>query len=159
MAPLTEQYRTRPVQRRDMSEEKGPTTGAQRSEGAVPRMRILVVDDNVDSAESLAVLLRLVGHEARTVFDGRQVLVAAEAYRPELVLLDIGLPGIDGYELARRLRLEPWAGQTKLVALTGYATEEDRRKAEAAGFDHHLVKPVEFETLCRLLEGLGTIKE
>jgi CheY-like chemotaxis protein len=159
MAPLTEQYRTRPVQRCDMSEEKGPTTGAQKTQSAVPRRRILVVDDNVDSAESLAVLLRLVGHEARTVFDGRQVLAAVEDYRPELVLLDIGLPGIDGYELARRLRLEPWAGQTKLVALTGYATEEDRSKAQAAGFDHHLVKPVDFQSLYRLVEGLGATKE
>jgi CheY-like chemotaxis protein len=117
--------------------------------------RILVVDDNRDAAESLALLLRLVGHDVRVVYDALQVVPMAETYRPELVLLDIGLPGMDGYKVAQRLRLEPWARQTTLVALTGYAGEEDRRLAESAGFDHHVVKPVDFDTLRKLLAGLG----
>ncbi len=119
-----------------------------------PRRRILVLDDNRDSAESLAMLLRLVGHDVRTVHDGRQALVVAEIYGPDLVLLDIGLPGMDGYEVARRLRAQPWIGQTKLVALTGFGGEEDRRQAQSAGLDHHLVKPVDLDALRELLAAL-----
>ena len=89
-----------------------------------PRRRILVVDDNRDAAESLAMLLRLIGHDVRTVHDALKVLATAEIYRPELIVLDIGLPGMDGYEVARRLRKQPWSSQTKLVALTGYAGVE-----------------------------------
>jgi CheY-like chemotaxis protein len=118
------------------------------------RRRILVLDDNRDSAESLAMLLRLVGHDVRTVHDGRQALVVAEIYGPDLVLLDIGLPGMDGYEVARRLRAQPWIGQTNLVALTGFGGEEDRRQAQSAGLDHHLVKPVDFDALRELLAAL-----
>jgi PAS domain S-box-containing protein len=118
------------------------------------RRRILLVDDNKDSADSLAMLLRLWGHDVRTVADGREALAVAPAYRPDLVLLDIGLPGLDGYEVARRLRTEPWIGQTVLVALTGYASDEDRRQARAAGFAHHMVKPVDFDALRRLLAAL-----
>jgi CheY-like chemotaxis protein len=112
------------------------------------------VDDNKDSAESLAMLLRLLGNDVRTVHDGRQALVVAAAYQPDLVLLDIGLPGIDGYEVARRLRSEPWTGNTTLVALTGYGGEDDRRQAQAAGFAHHLLKPVDFDSLHGLLAAL-----
>jgi two-component system, sensor histidine kinase len=119
-----------------------------------PKRRILVVDDNRDAAESLAILLRMLGHDVRTVYDGPQAIAQAEIYRPDLLLLDIGLPGMDGYEVARRLRLEPRASGAKLVALTGYAREEDRRRAQAAGFDYHLVKPVAFESLKKLLAGL-----
>jgi PAS domain S-box-containing protein len=118
------------------------------------KRRILVVDDNKDSADSLAMLLRLVGNDVRTVHDGRQALVVAEAYRPHLVLLDIGLPGLNGYEVARRLRAEPWIGNTTLVALTGYGGEDDRRRAEAAGFAYHMVKPVDFDALDKLLAAL-----
>ncbi len=124
------------------------------SHAIVPRRRILVVDDNRDAAESVAILLRLIGHDVRTVHDAFEVLAAAEIYRPELILLDIGLPGMDGYEIARRLRKQPWASQTKIVALTGYASAEDRRQAELAGFDHHLVKPVQFDALSNLIAGL-----
>jgi CheY-like chemotaxis protein len=129
--------------------------GGKRSATAITRNRILVVDDNRDSAESLAMLLRLTGQDVRTVHDGRQALILAEAYRPDLVLLDIGLPGIDGYEVARRLRSVPWIGTTTLVALTGYGGEDDRRQARAAGFDHHMVKPVDFGALHRLLAALA----
>lgn len=119
-----------------------------------PRRRILVVEDNRDSAESLAMLLRLVGHDVHTVHDGRQALVVAEGYRPGLVLLDIGLPGMDGYEVARRLRAKSWSGQTTLVALTGYGGEMDRQEAEAAGFAHHMLKPVDFDALQNMLASL-----
>jgi PAS domain S-box-containing protein len=113
--------------------------------------RILVVDDNRDSADSLAMLLRLAGHEVRTVHDGRRVPAVVEDERPDLVLLDIGLPGLDGYSVARQLRSKAEFASTMLVALTGYGTEEDRRQSQAAGFDHHLVKPVAFDALERLL--------
>jgi two-component system CheB/CheR fusion protein len=127
-------------------------------EKAEPLMpwRILVVDDNKDSADSLAMLLRLVGNEVRTVYDGRQVLTAASAYRPDLVLLDIGLPGMDGYEVARQLRSEPGLEKTTLAALTGYGGEEERQRAQLAGFARHMVKPVSLDALQELLNSLPT---
>ena len=114
------------------------------------------MDDNRDGAETLAILLRLLGYEVQTAHDGRQALVDVQVFRPDLVLLDIGLPGMSGYEVARRLRSEPGAGQTKLVAVSGYAREEDRRQAYAAGFDDYLVKPVDFDLLYKLLAALGS---
>jgi len=111
--------------------------------------RVLVVDDNVDAADSLAMLLRLTGHTVWTAYGGPSALEAAERHRPEVVLLDIGLPGMDGYEVARRLRSGAAAAAT-LLALTGYGQETDRRKTHEAGFDHHLVKPVDPDDLVRL---------
>jgi two-component system CheB/CheR fusion protein len=116
-----------------------------------PSRRVLVVDDNVDAAESLAMLLRVEGHEVRTAHDGATALDAAQAYRPEVVLLDIGLPKMDGYEVAQRLRRLPDSKSALVVALTGYGQEEDRRRAEEAGFDVHLVKPVDLAVLYSLL--------
>jgi PAS domain S-box-containing protein len=113
-------------------------------------LHILVVDDNADAAESLAMLLRLWGHEVRTSHDGQSGLKAALSYRPEVVFLDIGLPGLDGYQVARRLRGE-FGQMMRLVAVTGYGQEEDRRRAEVAGFDAHLTKPAEPAALQRLL--------
>jgi PAS domain S-box-containing protein len=113
--------------------------------------RVLVVDDNVDAVESLAMLLRVEGHEVRTAHDGPSALSAAETFRPEVVLLDIGLPGMDGYEVARRLRQEPGLEKVLLVAVTGYGQEEDRRLSREAAIDHHLVKPVDPEALLALL--------
>ncbi|OAI55090.1 hypothetical protein AYO44_02825 [Planctomycetaceae bacterium SCGC AG-212-F19] len=110
---------------------------------SAPRRRVLVVDDNVDAAESLAVLLRLMRHEVRTVYDGPSALEVVRDYQPELVLLDIGLPGMDGYTVARRLRQLPEFEKTRLIAITGYGQDEDRRRAEEAGFDQHLTKPVD----------------
>jgi PAS domain S-box-containing protein len=107
------------------------------------RRRVLVVEDNVDAAESVATLLRLFGHEVRTVYDGPSALEAARAFRPEVVVLDIGLPGMNGYEVARRLRAEPELQPVRIVALTGYGQSEDRRRAQEAGFDQHMTKPVD----------------
>jgi PAS domain S-box-containing protein len=116
--------------------------------------RVLVVDDNVDSAESLAVLLRLYGHDVRLAHDGEAALEEARSFRPDVMFLDISLPKMDGYEVARRLRLEPGMGGLTLVAMTGYGQEEERRRTREAGFDSHLVKPVDFDMLQELLSSL-----
>jgi len=119
---------------------------------AARRRRVLVVDDNVDSAESLAVLIQMAGHEVQMAHDGPSALALAREYRPEIVLLDIGLPaGMDGYEVAQRMRPDAGPAGLVLVALTGYGQDEDRRRAAQAGFDHHLVKPVDVGHLTRLL--------
>ena len=120
-----------------------------------PRRKILVVDDNRDSARSLAMLLKLGGHEAHTAFDGLEALSAAESVRPEVVLLDIGLPKLNGYEVARKIREYEWGESMVLVALTGWGQDEDRRKSKEAGFNHHFVKPVEQAALQSYLASLG----
>jgi len=120
------------------------------ADGHSPR-RILVVDDNVDTAQSLALLLRLKGHHVEVAHDGPAALETAAAFEPEVVLLDIGLPGLDGYEVARRLREETRLADALLVALTGYGQEEDRRRALYAGFDHHFTKPVDPTVLYKLI--------
>jgi CheY-like chemotaxis protein len=114
-------------------------------------MRILVVDDNRDSAESLGMLLGLMGNEVRTVHDGLRAVETAEDFRPQVVLLDIGLPRLNGWDVARPLREKPWSKDMVLIALTGRAQESDRRRSRDAGFDHHLVKPVDLALLQRLL--------
>ncbi len=120
--------------------------------GPPPRRRVLVVDDNVDAAVSLGRLLsRLYGQEVRVAHDGPSALGCAEEFRPEVVLLDIGMPGMDGYEVARRLRARPESARALLVALTGWGQESDRQKSRQAGIDHHLVKPVEPETIREIL--------
>jgi CheY-like chemotaxis protein len=118
-----------------------------------PGRRILVVDDNRDAAESLGMLLGMVGHEVRVAHDGLEACAAAEEFRPDVVLLDLGLPKLSGYEVARRLREAEGGSDVLLVALTGWGQEEDRRRTREAGFDHHLTKPVELEQLRRLLAG------
>jgi signal transduction histidine kinase/CheY-like chemotaxis protein len=118
---------------------------------ATPTRRVLAVDDNVDAVESLAVLLSLQGHEVRTAHDGPAALETALAFRPEVVFLDIGLPGIDGYEVARRLRAQEGLKTALLVAVTGYGQEEDRHQAGEAGFDAHVVKPADPAVLQALL--------
>lgn len=110
---------------------------------SMPSRRVLVVDDNVDAAESAAVLLRLWGHEVRTVHDGLSVLQAVREFGPEVILLDIGLPGMTGYEVARQLRAEPGFEPLVLAAMTGYGQDEDRRRSREAGFDVHLIKPLD----------------
>jgi PAS domain S-box-containing protein len=115
--------------------------------GREPSRRILVVDDNTDSARSMAVLQTRRGHLTRTAFDGADALAVAAEFLPEVVLLDIGLPGMDGYEVARHLRKMPALAGVLLIAMTGYASPEDRRVAKEAGFDEHLAKPVDLDTL------------
>jgi CheY-like chemotaxis protein len=104
--------------------------------------RIVVIDDNQDAAESLAMLLRLKGHDVQIAYDGPSGLALALDGAPDCVLVDIGLPGMDGYEVAKRLRSRDGNGRTLLIALTGYGQQEDRARSQQAGFDHHLVKPV-----------------
>ncbi len=122
------------------------------------RLRVLVVEDNEDVARSLAMLLELWGHDAEIVYRAEAALVAVQARRPAVVLMDIGLPGMDGYEVAKRLRRQHGCEDVLLVAMTGYGQEEDRRRAHEAGFDHHLVKPVDPDVLQDLLSkvGMGT---
>jgi PAS domain S-box-containing protein len=124
------------------------------SKTAAPR-RILVVDDNRDAASSLAVLLQLAGNETFTAFDGAAALDAVERHRPDMALLDIGMPRVNGYEACRRIRAMPGGKDIVLVALTGWGQEEDRRKSRDAGFDAHLVKPVAYDALVALLDSLA----
>jgi signal transduction histidine kinase len=126
---------------------------ARRSEPSAERLRVVVVDDNVDGVESLADLIQMLGHEVRVAHDGPTGLEAARAFDPDIVLLDIGLPGMDGYEVARRLRHDSGA-RAVLVALSGYGREEDRLASQRAGFVQHFVKPIEFATLRALFEGI-----
>ncbi len=114
------------------------------------RLKILVVDDNRDAAETLSMLLELKKHEVRTAYDGEDALQLAEDFRPHMVLLDLGMPKMNGYEACRRIREHAWGAQMTLIAVTGWGQEDDRRKSAAAGFDRHLVKPVNPETLDEL---------
>jgi len=113
--------------------------------------KVLVVDDNQDSANSMSILLRLAGNQVETAHDGLQALEIAASFRPQVVLLDIGMPKLNGYDAARRIRGEDWGKDALLVALTGWGQEEDRRKSREAGFDEHLVKPVDYDKLMKLL--------
>jgi CheY-like chemotaxis protein len=110
-------------------------------------VRILVVDDNVDAADSLGIMLSYAGHEVRVVYGGRDALRTAEEFSPDAIVLDLGMPGMDGYAVARAVRADPKLQAARLIALSGYGQFEDRRRTAEAGFDEHLVKPVVFETL------------
>jgi PAS domain S-box-containing protein len=116
--------------------------------------RILVADDNRDSAQSLALLLKLAGNDTHAAFDGLQAVEAAQWFRPHVILLDVGMPRLNGYDAARHIREQPWGKEVLLVALTGWGQDQDRRKSEEAGFDHHLVKPVDYEALNQILASL-----
>lgn len=113
--------------------------------------RILIVDDNRDAAASLAMLLQLTGNETETAFDGPGAIDAAATFKPDTVLLDIGLPGLNGYEVARRMRQESWGKTLKLIAVTGWGQLEDRQRSKEAGFDAHMVKPVDHDLLAKIL--------
>jgi PAS domain S-box-containing protein len=129
--------------------------GEEPAAGSLPPRRILVVDDNVDAAASLELLLRSLGHETRVAHDGHAALRLTEEFSPDVVLLDIGLPGLDGYEVAQRLRELKKRRAFRVVAVTGWGQEADRKRAAEAGFDLHLVKPVELAELTRALGERG----
>ena len=131
------------------AEARAPVAGAA-------SVQVLIVEDNRDAAESLALLLELFGHEVRMAHDGLSALDVAAAAVPDVVLVDIGLPGIDGYELARRFRADDRFAAATLVALTGYGRDDDQRRALAAGFDRHLVKPVAIDALEAILDDVAT---
>ena len=123
--------------------------------GTLPRVarqssRVLVVDDNLDTARGLSRLLKLLGHDVRMAHDGKDAIEAARAHRPEIVLLDIGLPGMDGYEVVRQLRTEACCRDSLIIAVSGYGQPEDLRRSKEAGFDHHLTKPVDYDALMTL---------
>jgi len=133
-----------------------PLDAKQAAETSQPsQRRILVVDDNRDSADSLVMLCELDGHQVHTAYDGLEAVEAATSLQPDLVLLDIGLPGLNGYEAARQIRSQPRNQDLMLVALTGWGQKEDRERSEEAGFDAHLVKPVDFNALRKLLAKSG----
>jgi len=127
--------------------------------GEPRRSRVLIVDDNIDGARSLSILLEMGGHEVRTCYDGPSGLAEAELFCPEVVLLDIGLPGMDGFEVARRLRAREASPRPLLVALTGYGQADDVRRSREAGFDHHLVKPADPAALTALLAAIAKSPE
>ena len=126
-----------------------PPDGAQAAAG--PKRRILVVDDNRDSATSMAMLLKLLGNEVRTAHDGVEAVEAAERFRPEVVLMDVGMPRLDGYEATRRIREQPWGKAMTIIALTGWGQEGDKLQSREAGCNGHLVKPVNLTDLEKLL--------
>jgi len=135
-----------------------PMTTAQSGfEGAAKSSsehRVLIVDDNRDSADSLSMLLEITGNKTFLAHDGVEALDAAEKYRPDVMLVDIGLPRLDGHEVCRRIREQPWGKDTVMIALTGWGQEDDRRKSQEAGFNGHLVKPVDYDQLLELLSEL-----
>jgi len=118
-------------------------------------LQVLVVDDNVDAAELLSEVLALSGHKAMAFNDGLSALAAARDVRPDVVILDIGLPEMNGYEVARRFRAEPAFAGIVLVAVTGWGSEDDKRQSREAGFDHHLTKPVDFERVQEIFAGIN----
>jgi CheY-like chemotaxis protein len=111
----------------------------------------VIVDDNHDNADSLSILLEMAGNKTFMAHDGVEAVAAIEKHRPDVVLLDIGLPKLDGHEVCRRVRQQPWGRNMVLIALTGWGQDEDRRKSAEAGFNGHLVKPVDYDQLLQLL--------
>jgi len=134
---------------------EGPIAAPLATPTVTSRARVLVIEDNEDTAEALRMLLEALGHEVAVARDGRAALDALRASVPDVALVDIGLPGMDGYDLARRMRALPDAAKMTLVALTGYGRAEDKEQARAAGFDDHLTKPVDLDALQGLVARLG----
>ncbi len=131
-----------------------PASAGDAIKTPVIQRRVLVVDDNEDSAETLALALQLEGCDVETAYGGQQALELAERFLPQLVLLDIGMPGMDGYEVARSIRAQPWGADMLLVAQTGWGQEEDRRRTREAGFDAHMTKPLDYPRLMSLMAQL-----
>lgn len=134
--------------------DSDPKTASSTTAELAHPHRVLIVDDNVDAADLLTQVLEMSGHEVLTAYDGEVGIKAARDFLPSVVLCDIGMPTMNGYEVARRIRAEPWGMNTVLVALTGFGQEEDRRRTADAGFDHHLIKPIESATLIKLMTEL-----
>jgi CheY-like chemotaxis protein len=120
--------------------------------------RILIVDDNRDITDSLAMMLKTMGNETRTAYDGEEAVMAAVEFRPDVLLLDIGLPKLNGHEVCRRIREQPGGKELVIIAQTGWGQDEDRQRSQEAGFDRHLVKPVEPKALMKLLAELQKAK-
>lgn len=119
---------------------------------AISRRRIVIADDNDDSAQSFAMLLSFSGHEVRIAHDGAEALSVVREFRPDFAFLDIGMPGLTGYEVAQAVRAESWGQGIKLIAVTGWGQAEDRNRAHSAGFDRHMVKPIDPDEIDRLLD-------
>jgi CheY-like chemotaxis protein len=122
-------------------------------------LRILVADDVVDSQQSLTLALQILGHRVRSAGDGTQALDVAMSYRPEVAILDIGMPGLTGYEVATRIRDVDWGKRALLIALTGWGQREDIRRAQLAGFDHHMTKPADFATLQKVIDAFAASRD
>ena len=120
------------------------------------KFKILVVDDNHDSALSMAMMLSIMGHDTRTAHDGESAVATAESFLPDVVLLDIGLPKLNGYEVAQRIREKAWGASMYLIAVTGWGQDEDRQRSSEVGLNQHMVKPVEPAALEKLLAELKT---
>jgi PAS domain S-box-containing protein len=132
----------------------GPQAGADGTQQSISQRRIVIVDDNTDSADSLAMLLQITGNQTFTAHDGIEAIEVIEKQRPEVVLLDIGLPRLNGHEVCRHVRGQSWGRDIVMIALTGWGQEDDRRKSEEAGFNGHLVKPIDYDKLLELLNTL-----
>jgi len=122
-------------------------------------LRILIVDDNRDGADSLGMMLRIMGNDIRTAYDGQEGVDVAEEFRPEVVLFDIGMPKLNGYEACLRIREQPWGKAIVLIAVTGWGQDDDRLRSHEAGFDHHMVKPVDPQVLMKMLAELQVAKD
>ena len=137
-----------------LSEASEKSAAPETAASPAPGMRVLVVDDNHDAGEVLAMLLESMGFKAQAVDSGPAALAVLSDYQPNVILLDIGMPGMNGYEVARRIREQPQHAHIKLVALTGWGQEKDRLLSHESGFDHHLTKPVDFKILKGLITSL-----
>jgi CheY-like chemotaxis protein len=138
--------------RRAASAVEKPRSESSESAANARKLRILVADDNRDTAQTLAIMLRFEGHEVRTAYDGLEVLATGQLFQPELVFLDIGMPVLDGYQTARQIREQPWGKRVHLVALTGWSQETDRQQAVASGFQDHIVKPADADQLKAVID-------
>jgi DNA-binding response OmpR family regulator len=139
-----------------LNEASQPQASAAEEQTSAPvsALRILVVDDNRDAADSLSEMLELMGNETRTAYDGREGVDMAGDYLPDVVLLDIGLPKLNGYDACRLIREQPWGKSLVVIALTGWGQDKDRQLSREAGFDYHLVKPVDPQALMAIVAGL-----
>ena len=160
-APAADDAPAPPVRARAKPRAKGKDAGPKCTDAsaaaatATTSLRVLVVDDNRDAGQTLGMLIETLGHQTRLAGDGRAALTLFDAWRPQVVFLDIGLPGIDGYEVAAEIRRRSKSGAPRLVAVTGYGQDRDRAKGRQAGFDADLVKPAAYEAIAQILDSAG----